>query len=124
MTDYSKEMELGIVIGAMGLNGARSHRNYNKMVETWIDPNEKIPTLEECQDKWDELIANGLFEPLLWEDIRKQRNKLLLESDWTQLSDSPLSPEKKTEWSVYRQELRDITSQPDPNNIVWPTKPE
>lgn len=52
------------------------------------------------------------------------RNQLLLHSDWTQLPDVPLPVEKKTEWAVYRQLLRDITLQPDfPTNIVWPTKP-
>jgi len=61
---------------------------------------------------------------LMWQNIRNQRNILLLESDWTQLSDSPLSDEKKVEWQTYRQELRDITSQQDPFNIIWPTKPE
>ena len=41
--------------------------------------------------------------------LRNIRNQLLEESDWTQMSDSPLSTEKKTEWQDYRQELRDIT---------------
>jgi len=36
------------------------------------------------------------------------RNKLLQESDWTQLTDSPAD---KAEWAVYRQALRDITDQ-------------
>jgi hypothetical protein len=58
-----------------------------------------------------------------WLSIRNERNKLLSESDWTQLPDSPLTPEKKIEWSSYRQQLRDVTSQLDPNNIIWPTKP-
>lgn len=60
----------------------------------------------------------------LWENIRNERNQLLLECDWTQLSDSPLTAEKKTEWQTYRQELRDITNQSDPKDIIWPTKPE
>lgn len=59
-----------------------------------------------------------------WEVIKKQRNQYLLQSDWTQLSDSPLSNEKKQEWINYRQALRDITTQEDPFNITWPTKPE
>lgn len=59
----------------------------------------------------------------LWENIRNERNQLLLESDWTQLPDSPITPEKKTEYQTYRQELRDVTNQPDPKNIIWPTKP-
>lgn len=56
------------------------------------------------------------------ENIKKKRNALLLESDWTQVLDSPLSAEKKAEWAVYRQALRDITNQ-DPNLVVFPDKP-
>tara|TARA_Y100000287_G_scaffold17819_1_gene12419 strand:+ start:296 stop:535 length:240 start_codon:yes stop_codon:yes gene_type:complete len=41
--------------------------------------------------------------------LRNLRNELLQESDWTQMPDSQLSEEKKTEWQKYRQELRDIT---------------
>ena len=56
-----------------------------------------------------------------WEEVRVQRNQLLSESDWTQLSD--ISTETKTAWAVYRQSLRDITSQNNPFNINWPVKP-
>ena len=56
-----------------------------------------------------------------WDDIRVERNQLLLECDWTQLSDIPQAT--KDLWSVYRQELRDITNQTDPFNINWPDKP-
>lgn len=59
-----------------------------------------------------------------WSEIRSMRNRNLSECDWTQLPDSPLTPEKKQEWVTYRQELRDVTLQPDPFNITWPTKPE
>jgi hypothetical protein len=52
-----------------------------------------------------------------WTAIRQQRNRLLSESDWTQLADSPADKDK---WAVYRQELRDITIQEDPFSIVWP----
>ena len=58
-----------------------------------------------------------------WSVIKEQRSRLLSSSDWTQLPDSPLSLEKKTEWAVYRQALRDITTLSDINNIVWPTQP-
>lgn len=59
-----------------------------------------------------------------WNIIRVIRNENLKDSDWTQLSDSPLSEIKKQEWSTYRQSLRDITNQEDPFNIIWPTKPQ
>jgi hypothetical protein len=55
-----------------------------------------------------------------WVVIRNQRNYLLFESDWTQLSDSPTD---KTAWATYRQALRDITQQSDPFNLIWPQKP-
>jgi hypothetical protein len=38
--------------------------------------------------------------------LRKKRNILLAESDWTQGSDTPLNDGAKTEWSTYRQSLR------------------
>lgn len=53
--------------------------------------------------------------------IRAHRNSLLTNSDWTQLPDVALT--SKVAWSIYRQALRDVTSQPDPFNIVWPTPP-
>ena len=59
------------------------------------------------------------------DSIREVRNIEIAVCDWTQLPDTPLSTEKKQEWAVYRQELRDITSQPGfPWEIDWPTKPE
>jgi hypothetical protein len=57
-----------------------------------------------------------------WVLVKSQRNKLLADSDWTQLPDVTLS--NKTEWATYRQELRDITKQTDPFNIIWPTPPQ
>jgi hypothetical protein len=52
--------------------------------------------------------------------IRKQRDALLKETDWYGLSDVTMP----TEIAVYRQALRDITSQDGfPHTITWPTKP-
>lgn len=56
-------MELATVIAQMGLRGATSHRTYERMVETWIDSNEPIPTYDECVAKWNELVASSYFEP-------------------------------------------------------------
>lgn len=56
-----------------------------------------------------------------WIIVRVRRNNMLIESDWTQLPDAPVDA---AAWAVYRQELRDITTQDDPFNIIWPTKPE
>ena len=40
------------------------------------------------------------------EQLRAERNRLLRESDWTQLPDSPADKER---WAIYRQQLRDMT---------------
>jgi hypothetical protein len=56
-------MILSEIIYAMGLTGAATHSTYEDMVETWIDPSEPIPSLDECVAKWNELVASGYFEP-------------------------------------------------------------
>ena len=58
-----------------------------------------------------------------WEEIRDHRNTLLKECDWAVLVDSPLSGSTLEDWKTYRQELRDVTSQENPFNIVWPNQP-
>jgi len=56
-----------------------------------------------------------------WVIIRELRNRKLSECDWTQVADVPDST--KQLWLEYRQALRDITTQTDPYNIIWPVKP-
>lgn len=55
-----------------------------------------------------------------WANVRSERNVKLAACDWTQLPDAPVDA---AAWSVYRQALRDITTQSDPFNIVWPQEP-
>ena len=56
--------------------------------------------------------------------IRSERDRLLKESDWMSLSDSPAMSD---EWKVYRQKLRDLPSDAtyDENGMVtnWPQSP-
>jgi len=61
----------------------------------------------------------------IWAALRLDRDALLVSSDWTQASDSPLTDEVKAEWTVYREELRDLPeSVEDPADPTWPTPPE
>ena len=56
------------------------------------------------------------------QNLRNERNRLLVESDWTQLPDVPEAT--KNAWQTYRQELRDITkTYQSLDTVVWPTKP-
>ena len=61
------------------------------------------------------------------ERLREVRTRLLEESDWTQVADSPLSNSKKTEWATYRTQLRNLPSSYDNDDditdVTWPTKP-
>lgn len=59
-----------------------------------------------------------------WADVRAARKRLLQMCDWTQTVDAPLSAAVKAAWATYRQALRDITTQPDPFNVTWPTPPQ
>lgn len=55
--------------------------------------------------------------------IRGRRNRLLIESDWTQLPDAPVNQQA---WAEYRQALRDITNQGNlgADAVKWPQPPE
>lgn len=59
-----------------------------------------------------------------WAAVRYERDDKLQKSDWTQLPDVPLTEQQKADWASYRQALREVTDQPDPFNIVWPTPPQ
>lgn len=62
-------------------------------------------------------------EIFTWEQVKAKRNKLLQESDFTQLSDVFIN--NKEEWVIYRQLLRDIThNYESPIDIVWPETPK
>jgi hypothetical protein len=59
--------------------------------------------------------------------IKAQRDHLLRESDYTQLSDvlSSMKPSLQKAWIDYRLALRNITNQKDfPDKVEFPNKPE
>ena len=67
-------------------------------------------------------IPSAEFDVAL-EDLRKKRNKLLVETDYFSLSDNTMSEEMAT----YRQQLRDITNglttAEEVKAVVFPIKP-
>jgi hypothetical protein len=63
---------------------------------------------------------NLIQKEAIWNAIRVERNRLLTETDWTQLKD--VNTDK--DWPAYRQALRDITKGvTDPTKVVWPKAP-
>lgn len=66
-----------------------------------------------------EIVRLTADEP--WAALRAERNRLLSETDWWALPDSPAMSDEQ---AAYRQALRDLPGNTsDPANPVWPTKP-
>lgn len=67
-----------------------------------------------------------LYTPIViketWDSIKAKRDAELNRTDFTQLADWTGD---KIIWAQYRQALRDIPQNfSDPNEVIWPTKPE
>jgi hypothetical protein len=57
-------------------------------------------------------LQNNYMQPM--QEVRWKRDILLLESDWTQVADSPVD---RKAWATYRQALRDFPA-------TWTEGPE
>ena len=94
----------------------------------WFDKSQTKPTEEEINQKVSELEAQEPFTLL-----REERNKLIAETDWTQLKDIDLDIIRERNWKNYRQALRDLPSKSTPKldsngeldmtSVSWPDKP-
>ena len=64
---------------------------------------------------------------LNWAKLRLIRNFLLLDSDWSQLGDAPLTDAEKAKGVTYRQKLRDVPTDnseaAEPATVVFPVTP-
>ena len=61
----------------------------------------------------------------LMNELRMHRNSRLSVTDWTRMDDNGLGEDDREIWSIYRQELRDITNQYSSlDDVIWPTKTE
>jgi hypothetical protein len=60
--------------------------------------------------------------------LRSKRNQLLKDCDYTILQDSVLTPAKKSEWMIYRTNLRNITqgltTVEQVNAVAFPVPPQ
>ena len=95
---------------------------------TWLDKSQTKPTEDEVNTKIAELEAAEPFRLL-----RIERNKLIAETDWTQLKDIDLDIIRERNWKNYRQALRDLPAKSNPkldsfgdldmSSVNWPDKP-
>ena len=92
------------------------------------DPSSFGVTWEQVKTKYDELVS---VEP--YKLLREERNKLIAETDWTQLKDISLDSIREKNWKEYRQALRDLPNGSTPkldsygnldmSSVTWPDKP-
>ena len=100
----------------------------DEVITEWNSPDIIQPTQEELDTKLTELKA---AEPM--RQLRVERNKLIAETDWTQLKDIDLDIIRERNWKNYRQALRDLPAKSNPKlnsfgvldmkSVVWPDKP-
>ena len=95
----------------------------------WYSTNTKpLPTEDQINEKIKELKS---AEP--YKLLREKRNKLIAETDWTQLKDIDLDIIRERNWKNYRQALRDLPANSKPrldgggnldmSSVSWPDKP-
>ena len=94
----------------------------------WLDQIQTKPTEDELNAKVTELETAEPFRLL-----RIERNKLIAETDWTQLKDISLDSIREKNWKEYRQALRDLPNGSTPkldsygdldmSSVTWPDKP-
>lgn len=84
-----------------------------------LNTNLAIAKVESCNG---EVTVEDI--PMSSEEARSKRDKLLADTDWTQVLDAPIDAETREAYRTYRQSLRDISEQDGfPETITWPELP-
>jgi len=113
---YTKEE-----LSSYGYSGPYYEPEYDSEIQelTWDSENLKFVLKDRPRDYWISVL-------------KERRNNLLSRTDWTQLDDSPLTVDKKEEWKIYRQKLRDLpnnlpsqipTDLEEADSLIFPTMP-
>ena len=116
--------------GSTKMNKTKYQRNQKTGEYKWVSYQfDTSPFLTEINDLYDRVVdkwteyrigqENDLERALSasfsqsailnWTKVSMMRNFLLMDSDWTQLGDAPISAEEKAKWVTYRQKLRCCT---------------
>ena len=123
-----RNLDIGDALSALRPNCEYMLVGENYSGITWLDKNQTLPTEQEVLEKLEELKKERPFVLL-----RKERNRLISETDWTQLKDIDLDIIRERNWKNYRQALRDLPAKSNPkldndgdldfSSITWPDKP-
>jgi len=113
--DFSKEVQLE----AENLfDDAGEYTHHEVFIKKWNITDKPEPTEVELE------AITEYINPRASEIARAERDRLIAETDWTQMADVNITDEKKEAYKIYRQVLRDISKQDGfPHNIIWAEKP-
>ena len=104
-------------------DGAEQDAN-NNWVQAWVERDMFSDTEEDgvtTTKAEHEAAYQARLDTEAAERVRSERDQKLKDTDWMGMSDVTMS----TEWSTYRQALRDVPSQAGfPHTIIWPAEPE
>ena len=133
--------------GTSKMNKTKYQRNQKDGTYKWVSyqfdlapfPTEVNDLYTRVIDKWTEYrrgqendmeraLASAFAQSTIlnWTKVSMMRNFLLMDSDWTQLGDAPISAEDKAKWVTYRQKLRDIPQDQKEiaaNSVLFPITP-
>jgi hypothetical protein len=133
--------------GTSKMNKTKYQRNQKDGTYKWVSyqfdlapfPTEVNDLVTRVIDKWTEYrrgqendmeraLASAFAQSTIlnWTKVSLMRNFLLMDSDWTQLGDAPISAEEKAKWVTYRQKLRDIPQDQKviaANSVLFPITP-
>ena len=117
MTDLERSVEEFINQDGGGTGGRyQSLETIEEIYDTLKLVDKEKPELEVFTKKVNEYLL--IFK---MDGVRKKRNIMLSECDWTQMKDVQLSDD--AEWKAYRQLLRDLPSVIDLEKPLYPLKP-
>jgi hypothetical protein len=118
--DYTfYDINTGIINFTVSSNSQPSPDN-GSFIEGLYDSNLYIVTNGVAVRKSDNEIEQNEINSA-WNELRKGRLNLLIDSDWTQVPDAPVNT---SDWASYRQQLRDLPANTtDPRNVIWPSQP-
>jgi len=120
------------IAGSDDYNKVQEYVIKNNLKNTIIVSDDSLPerSLEYCKIVDGQVITDEEYkENKAFDLMRRERTRLLQETDWTQNRDVTLAND--AEWAAYRQALRDLPNTATPEldeygnltNVTWPEKP-
>ena len=121
------------IAGSEDYNRVQEYVIKNNLKNTIIGSDDSLPerSLEYCKIVDGQVITDEEYkENKAFDLMRRERTRLLQQTDWTQNRDVTLAND--AEWAAYRQALRDWPNTATPEldeygnltNVTWPEKPE